>query len=292
MSDTLTPPIGAARRAILALGLASLLTAGAAAAGRAQVPDSIKKQAAHDTITAIKDTIKKEAQQEVVATAHVIRWYEAGAAIAGVAALTAVDEPIQRWAQRHRTNTTNKISSVFRQEGEPIYYVGVSVGVLAVGIVSGSADIQRAGGRMVAAVAASGLVMGAGKVLVGRSRPNEGVGAFKFHPFTSLKDSAGIQTRGSMPSGHTTAAFAIATSLSDDIHSVPLSVLLYTFARRTAYSRINDNRHWFSDTVAGAILGITTGKLVNGHWRIFGLKPPGFLLTPTGTATIQWTGTF
>lgn len=129
-------------------------------------------------------------------------------------------------------------------------------------------------------------------MLVGRSRPNEGVGAFKFHPFTSLTDSAGIQTRGSMPSGHTTAAFAIATSLADDIHNVPVQVALYTFAFGTAYSRINDNRHWFSDTVAGALLGITSAKLVNGHWRVFGLKPPGFLLTPTGTPTLTMNVTF
>ena len=145
---------------------------------------------------------------------------------------------------------------------------------------------------MVAAVGVSAILMGGSKMLIGRSRPNEGVGAFKFHPLTSLKDSAGVQTRGAMPSGHTTAAFAIATSLADDVHNVPLQVLLYTFAIGTAYSRINDNRHWFTDTAAGAILGIASAKLVNGHWRIFGLKPPGVLLTPTGTATLQWTGTF
>lgn len=274
-----------ARRVGISVGLSLALMAGSGQRGSAQVPDSIKKQA-------IKDTLKQEARQEVVATAHVIRWYEVGAAAGGVALLTALDQPIQRWAQRHRSNTTDKISSVFRQEGEPIYYAGVSLGVLAVGVASGSADIQRAGGRMIASVGASAILMGGSKFLLGRSRPNENVGAFKFHPFTSFKDSAGVQTRGSMPSGHTTAAFAVATSLSDDIHNLPVSILLYTFAVGTGYSRINDNRHWFSDTVAGALLGITTAKLVNGHWRIFGLKPPGFLLTPTGTATLQWTGTF
>jgi membrane-associated phospholipid phosphatase len=259
---------------------------------RAQVPDSIKKKAAQDTLNAIKDTIKQEARHEVVASAHVIRWYEAAAAVGGVAALTALDEPIQRFAQKHRSKTSDDISKVFRQEGEPIYYASVSLGVLAVGVVAGNADLQRAGGRMVAAVGTAGIVMGGAKMLIGRSRPNENVGAFKFHPFTSLRDSAGIQTRGSMPSGHTTAAFAIATSLADDIHNVPLEIALYTFAVGTAYSRINDNRHWFSDTVAGAILGITSAKLINGHWRIFGLKPPGFLLTPTGTPTLSWSGTF
>lgn len=251
----------------------------------AQVPDSARKRA-------VQDTIKQEARQEVVSEAHVIRWYEAAATVGGIAATMALDGPIQRFAQKHRSKTSNDISKVFRQEGEPVYYASVSLGVLAIGVVSGNADLQRAGGRMVAAVGVAGIAMGGTKMLVGRSRPNEGVGAFKFHPFTSLKDSAGIQTRGSMPSGHTTAAFAIATSLADDIHSVPIQALLYTFAFGTAYSRINDNRHWFSDTVAGAVLGIASAKLVNGHWRIFGLKPPGFLLTPTGTPTLTMNVTF
>jgi membrane-associated phospholipid phosphatase len=162
------------------------------------------------------------------------------------------------------------------------YYAGISLGVLGVGLVTGKPGIRRAGTRLVAAVALSAAEMLAMKHLVGRSRPNEDVGAFSFHPFTSLKDSAGVETRGSMPSGHVTAAFAVATSLVDDIKSPFVKVLLYTAASGTAFSRINDNRHWLSDAGMGAVLGIFTAKVVNGHWRVFGLRPPGFLVTPAG----------
>jgi membrane-associated phospholipid phosphatase len=203
-----------------------------------------------------------------------------------------VDEPVQRFFQNHvRSHTTNDISSVFRQEGEAPYYAGLSLGVLGVGLVSGNPGIRRAGTRLVAAVGLSGAEMELMKRVVGRSRPNEKVGAFSFHPFTSLKDSAGVETRGAMPSGHVTAAFAIATSLADDIRRPLASVLLYTAATGTAFSRLNDNRHWLSDTGMGAVLGIFTAKVVNGHWRIFGLRPPGFLVTPAGAA-IEWSHTF
>jgi len=199
-----------------------------------------------------------------------------------------VDQPLQRYIQDHRNGTTNDISSVFRREGEPVYYAGMSLGILATGIIFKNADIRRAGGRVAASVLVSALVSESVKRLVGRSRPNEDVGAFNFHPFTTLKDSAGIETRGSMPSGHTTAAFAVAASLADDIHSTIADVLLYTFAAGTAYSRMNDNRHWLSDTWMGAALGITSAKLVNGRWRIFGLRPPKFLITPTGTPALSF----
>ena len=250
----------------------------------AQKPDSLPARAD----TTAKDTTVNEARREVLAHAHVVRWYEAAAAVGGVGALMLLDEPIQRFSQNHlRSKTTDDISSVFRQEGEAPYYAGISLGVLGVGLVTGKPGVRRAGTRLVAAVALSAAEMYALKVLVGRSRPNENVGAFSFHPFTSLKDSAGIETRGSMPSGHVTAAFAVATSLVDDIKSPVVKVLLYTAASGTAFSRINDNRHWLSDAGMGVVLGVFTAKVVNGHWRIFGLRPPGFLVTPAG-AGLGW----
>jgi membrane-associated phospholipid phosphatase len=250
----------------------------------AQKPDSLPARAD----SAAKDTAVKEARREVLERAHVIRWYEAAAAVGGVGALMLLDEPVQRLMQHHiRSKTTNDISSVFRQEGEAPYYAGISLGVLGVGLVTGKPGVRRAGTRLVAAVALSAAELYAMKVLVGRSRPNENVGAFSFHPFTSLKDSAGIETRGSMPSGHVTAAFAVATSLADDIKSPLVKVLLYAAASGTAFSRLNDNRHWLSDAGMGVVLGVSTAKVVSGHWRIFGLHPPGFLVTPAG-AGVGW----
>jgi membrane-associated phospholipid phosphatase len=125
------------------------------------------------------------ARQQVLARAHVVRWYEAAAALGGVGALLLLDEPAQRFTQNHlRSKTTNDISSVFRQEGEAPYYAGISLGVLGVGLVTGKPGIRRAGTRLVAAVAISGAEMELLKRVVGRSRPNENVGAFSFNPFT------------------------------------------------------------------------------------------------------------
>jgi membrane-associated phospholipid phosphatase len=246
----------------------------------AQTPDS----------AAVADTSLEAAQVHVLAQAHVVRWYEAAAAVGGVGALMLVDEPMQRFFQQHvRSNASNDISGVFRQEGEAPYYAGVSLGVLGAGIITGKPGLRRAGARLVAAVSISAAEMEIIKRVVGRSRPNEGVGAFSFHPFTSLKDSTGLETRGAMPSGHVTAAFAVATSLADDIHRPLASVLLYTAATGTAFARINDNRHWLSDTAMGAVLGIFTAKVVNGRWRVFGFHLPGLLVTPS-RAGFEWHG--
>ncbi|HEX9894662.1 MAG TPA: phosphatase PAP2 family protein [Gemmatimonadales bacterium] len=223
---------------------------------------------------------------------HVVRWSDVAVAVGGVGVLMLVDEPLQRFAQRNRTSATDDIAGIFRTGGEPPIYAGIGLGVLGVGFVTGKAGVRRAGSRLVAAVLLSAGEMSLMKRLVGRSRPNEQVGAFAFHPITSLDDSAGIEARGSMPSGHVTAAFAVATSLADDIRKPLVKVLLYAAASGTAFSRINDNRHWISDTAMGAVLGIFTAKVVNGHWRIFGLRSPGFLVTPSGAAVVAWQAMF
>jgi membrane-associated phospholipid phosphatase len=72
-------------------------------------------------------------------------------------------------------------------------------------------------------------------------------------------------------------AFVLATSLADDMHDTWASIGLYTFATGTAWSRLNDNRHWPSDVVGGAVLGFTVSKMMSNRWEILGFNPPRFV---------------
>ena len=45
---------------------------------------------------------------------------------------------------------------------------------------------------------------------------------------------------------------------------------------------MNDNKHWLTDVVAGAAIGISSAKMMNGHWRVFGVGAPHFLLLEPG----------
>ena len=87
------------------------------------------------------------------------------------------------------------------------------------------------------------------------------------------------------------AAFALATSLADDIHRTWATVGLYGMAGAVAWSRVNDNRHWLTDVAAGALVGITSAKLASGRWRIFGLRAPSLIAAPRG-AGLGWSGQF
>jgi len=213
---------------------------------------------------------------------HVLRWWHGVAAAGALSTLMVLDHPVQRYARHNSGTGADNVASVVRHFGQPEAYATVTLGMLAAGLISGRPDITRSGGRLALAMALAGATTEAGKVAIGRPRPEQSRDADGYSPFSG---------QVSMPSGHTAAAFALATSLADDIHSPVATVGLYGLSTAVGWSRINDNRHWFTDVAAGALVGITTAKLASGRWRIFHLHPPSFIAGPQG-AGLGWQASF
>jgi membrane-associated phospholipid phosphatase len=206
--------------------------------------------------------------------AHTIKLWE-GAAVAGaVVGLTFLDEHVQRFIQSNRSEALDRMSSVVREFGEPEVYLTVSAGLAFSGLISNHTRLTLEGLRAVSAVAGAGVVTHVAKWSLGRERPDENTEAEDLDPFT-FRDTA-------WPSGHAATAFALAASLSDGIDRAWATVLLYTAATGVAWSRVNDNRHWLSDVAGGALIGVTSAKLVSGRWRVLGLRPPAVLVGPRG----------
>jgi membrane-associated phospholipid phosphatase len=227
------------------------------------------------------DTIP-EVPAPAPASPHVIRLYHVAAAAAGLSVLMMLDQPVQRFAVDNSGPGADHVASTVRHYGQPEVYGTVTLGLLAAGLATGHSEITRSGGRLALSLVLAGVATEAGKELLGRPRPGQSLDADGFSPFSG---------QVSFPSGHTAMSFALATSLADDIHRPLVSVGLYGMATAVGWSRINDNAHWLSDVAAGALVGITSAKLVSGRWRIFGLKPPSFLIGPGG-AGLSWHGQF
>jgi membrane-associated phospholipid phosphatase len=199
------------------------------------------------------------------------RWYHAAAILGAVALASSLDESVRDGIQDHRSAGADDASRLFRHMGQPEVYAVVALGTVTAGLVSGNDRLARAGGRITGGLLLAGTVSSALKVAVGRRRPRLGEEQYNFHPLTSAN---------SWPSGHATVAFALATSVSDEVHSTPVTIGLYTLAGLTGWSRLNDNKHWLTDVLAGAAIGITSAKLMNGHWRVLGVGAPRLLLEP------------
>jgi membrane-associated phospholipid phosphatase len=96
----------------------------------------------------------------------------------------------------------------------------------------------------------------------------------------------------SFPSGNAANVFSLATTLSDAIGNTAVSVALYTGATLNVWSRLNSDRHWLSDVVMGGLYGVFAAKVVNGRWRVFGLRPPSLLIGPAGEPGLQFSIAF
>ena len=82
--------------------------------------------------------------------------------------------------------------------------------------------------------------------------------------YTTQRERPDHSNKHSFPSGHAADTFAFATALERHLgwkYAVPA----YIFASYVAISRLPANRHWFSDAVFGASVGIIAGRTVTSR---------------------------
>jgi membrane-associated phospholipid phosphatase len=166
----------------------------------------------------------------------------------GVSALAAaLDEPADRLAREHGDSRPMR---ALEEAGNllPLAALGFSgVALLA----SDSPTLARASFASLEA-GAVGLVSALGlKYAIGRARPTANQGMAHFTP---LARSNGDR---SFPSVHATVAWAALTPYAK-AYDAPW---LYGLAALTNLARVGERKHWFSDTVAGALLGYGLGSL-------------------------------
>lgn len=80
----------------------------------------------------------------------------------------------------------------------------------------------------------------------------------------------------SFPSGHTTAAWSLATVISGMYKDKPaVPIVCYSLATLVGFSRMTEKKHWASDVLVGALLGYAIGKFVLKN------RSNRFMITPT-----------
>ena len=100
-------------------------------------------------------------------------------------------------------------------------------------------------------------------ISAGATRVMKGAGG-RLRPYQSSASNEWFEQGESFPSGHTTQAFALSTAFAESVPnpSWQRRAIAYSLAGATAYARMYDDKHWFSDTVAGALVGIVSARFV------------------------------
>jgi membrane-associated phospholipid phosphatase len=96
-------------------------------------------------------------------------------------------------------------------------------------------------------------------VITGRARPYASPdNSMNFNVLKGLKYSL-----SSLPSGHTTVAFAFAAAADKSTPPSKIKTgILYSLASITAISRVYHDKHWLSDVVIGGTLGYLIGSKI------------------------------
>ena len=181
-------------------------------------------------------------------------WLHTGeglAAVVGTALL--LDTRVRDESQRHRGPVTDKVAGQIQNFGAG-YAIGVMGGFWVYGKLAGDSEALYTSLDALEASLIAGVVIGPLlKSAVGRSRPSEQQGAFHFRPF-----GGGV----SAPSGHTTEAFALAVVISEHYPQAWVPYVTYGIAALVGASRIQQNAHFASDVVSGALLGTLVGGTI------------------------------
>ncbi|MGH7584445.1 MAG: phosphatase PAP2 family protein [Gemmatimonadales bacterium] len=216
-----------------------------------------------------------------IAVAKGISWRQAGIGLGLLALASTLDGPIARSFQSHRTAGSLNTARQFDRFGDLTGEAPILGGLALASFFGhngrlGKATLRAAVSAGLAAIATQGI-----KHVVGRHRPVEDpdLDAYDFQLFTGHQ---------SFPSGHTAAAFALATSLGDGIGHTWARIALYGLATGTAWARMEEHEHFLSDVLGGAAVGFLAAKWSSGRLRVFGLRAPKVLVSSQG-ATVIWT---
>jgi hypothetical protein len=141
--------------------------------------------------------------------------------------------------------------------------MATSIGVYAFGRIKDEPKVSHMGMDLIQSLAMSEALVQSLKYTTRRERP----------------DGSG---RNSFPSGHAADTFAFATALERHLgwkYAVPA----YIFSSYVAMSRLPADRHWLSDVVFGAGVGIIAGRTVTRHGAEF---PVTVAPVPGGVAVL------
>jgi membrane-associated phospholipid phosphatase len=208
----------------------------------------------------------------------VIQWWQGAAVLGGIGLVSALDESVQRSMQQQRSPSSDQVAAFARHMGQPEVFATVPAAMFLTGVLARQPGLRRGGERVAGSLALAGALAVGGKFIVGRLRPRQVGEPYISRPFSGAD---------AFPSGHTTMAFALATALADEIHRPWATVGLFTAATGTAWSRLNDNQHWLSDVVAGAVVGIASAQFIEGRWTLFHLRPPT-VFSSHGQSGVGW----
>ena len=183
-------------------------------------------------------------------------WIYGGLAIAATGLSILIDDDIRTNFKNVHSRFFDNVAEIGYRYGDAGYAIAISGTIYLGGKIFNAEEYSNTGRMLLESLLYAGIASTVLKTTIGRSRPYTEEGPYKFRGFQAKTETT------SLPSGHTTVAFAMSSVLAERIDNIYASILLYSLAASTVFQRIYDDKHWASDTILGAVIGYTIGKAV------------------------------
>lgn len=145
-------------------------------------------------------------------------------------------------------NESNFKNNFFKTTAQSVivFNIAAPAALFTAGLIKHDKQLQKDAVYMAGGFIVSAVVTQAMKKIIQRDRP------FVTYSFIIKRDAGGGY---SMPSGHTSAAFCTATSLSLLFPKWYVIAPAYLYAAAVGYARMYQGVHYPTDVLAGAIVG-------------------------------------
>ncbi|MFC2113952.1 phosphatase PAP2 family protein [Bacteroidota bacterium] len=184
-------------------------------------------------------------------------WLTAGLILGTTAAIYTIDQPVKDFVQANPLKAADYLFSGAELFGNPAFtFPFLAVNYAYGAIFNNQRDID------VSLMGLQSLLISAGftyilKMGTQRHRPKTG------DPYNTWDGPAFSLDYTSFPSGHSSSAWAIMTTIALEFNDYrAVGALAYTLATLTALSRVYENYHWSSDIFLGSAIGYFTARAV------------------------------
>ena len=154
------------------------------------------------------------------------------------------------------------------------FFGGLSASVLTGGLLLHDKKLLKTTGLITESFVFTLFITGATKLVLGRSRPYTERDSTDVD-FFALSRNTDFH---SMPSAHTSSAFAMMTVIAKQYSHWWVEIPAYAFATGVAFQRIEAREHWMSDVIVSGIMGyfvasVLVKKHAKGESQKYALKP-------------------
>jgi len=184
---------------------------------------------------------------------------------------TGVDRTVERHFARHRGRTFGRDGNIgLNVAGNPAVHFAAAGLWYVAGQQTGDRKTYEVGTKLFRALTLNGLSVLLGQLLSFDAAPN---GEW-----------------GTLPSGHTSSTFAVAAVL-DREYGPWVGVPMYGLAGMVGYARLDDDEHYLSDVVMGAVMGVVIGHTIANDNRppeLFGGSIVPYVNPDSGSTGLAW----